>query len=83
MTTLSSVATNPSMVNGGSQGKFNRNVKAMFKARPIPATHDEPDIVPHTTHAAALIAGQAVDKAPCGLVSKECLAQMFTNVLGT
>ena len=36
----------------------------MFKAHPIPATHDKPDIVPHTTHAAALRAGQAVDKVP-------------------
>ena len=54
----------------------------MFKARPIPATHDKPDIVPRTTRAAALRAGQAVDKAPRGLVSKERLAQMFTNVPG-
>ena len=77
-----SIATNPSTVNGGSQGKLNRNVKAMFKAHPIPATHDKPDIVPHTTHAAALRAGQAVDKVPRGLVSKEHLAQMFTDVPG-
>ena len=74
--------TNPSTVNGGSQGKLNGNGKAMFKARPIPATHDKPDIVPRTTRAAALRAGQAVDKAPREPVTKERLAQTFANVPG-
>lgn len=80
-----STVTNPSTVNGGSQGKLNGNGKAMFKARPIPATHDKPDIVPRTTRAAALRAGQAVEileKAPRGPVSKERLAQTFANVPG-
>ena len=79
-----STVTNPSTVNGGSQGKLNGNGKAMFKARPIPATHDKPDIVPRTTRSAALRAGQAVavDKAPRGPVSKERLAQTFANVPG-
>ena len=75
-------ATNPSTVNGGSQGKHNGNGKPMFKARPIPATHDKPDIVPRTTRAAALRAGQAVDKVPRGPVSKERLAETFANVPG-
>jgi hypothetical protein len=79
-----SIVTNPSTVNGGSQGKLNGNGKVMFKARPIPATHDKPDIVPRTTRAAALRAGQAVaiEKLPRGPVSKERLAQMFANVPG-
>lgn len=82
-----STATNPSTVNGGSsQGKLNGNGKPMFKARPIPATHDKPDIVPRTTRSAALRAGQAVDKAPRGPsrgpVTKERLAQTFANVPG-
>ena len=79
-----SVVTNPSTVNGGSsQGKLNGNGKPMFKARAIPATHDKPDIVPRTTRAAALRAGQAVDKtAPRGPVTKERLAETFANVPG-
>ena len=77
-----SIATNPSTVNGGSQGKLNGKGKVMFKARPIPPTHDKPDIVPRTTRAAALRAGQPVDKTPRGPVSKERLAQTFANVPG-
>ena len=80
-----STATNPSTVNGGSQGKLNGNGKMNFKARPIPATHDKPDIVPRTTRAAALRAGQAVDKSPARPrvpVSKDRLAQTFANVPG-
>jgi hypothetical protein len=80
-----SSATNPSTVNGSSQGKLNGNGKTIFKARPLPATHDKPDIIPRTTRAAALRAGQAVDKipdAPRGPVSKERLAQTFANVPG-
>ena len=78
-------ATNPSTVNGGSQGKLNKNEKVIFKARPLPATHNKPDIIPRTTRAAALRAGQAVDKfpsAPRGPVSKERLAHTFANVPG-
>ena len=80
-----SSATNPSTVNGSSQGKVNGNGKVIFRARPVPATHDKPDIVPRTTRAAALRAGQTVDKiptAPRGPVSKERLAQTFANVPG-
>ena len=78
-----SVVTNPSTVNGGSsQGKLNGNGKPMFKARPIPATHDKPDIVPRTTRSAALRAGQVVDKTPRGPVTKERLAETFANVPG-
>jgi Nucleoside diphosphate kinase len=81
-----STVTNPSTVTGGSQGKLNGNgkVKINFKARPIPASHDKPDIVPRTTRAAALRAGQAVDKfaIPRVPVSKERLAQTFANVPG-
>jgi hypothetical protein len=54
----------------------------LFKARPIPASHDKPDIVPRTTRAAALRAGQAVDKTPRAPVTKERLAQTFANVPG-
>ena len=78
-------ATNPSTVNGRSQDKLNGNGRVNFKARPIPATHDRPDIVPRTTRAAALRAGQAVDKFPAAPrvpVSKERLAQTFANVPG-
>jgi len=78
-------ATNPSTVNGRSQDKLNGNGRVNFKARPIPATHDKPDILPRTTRAAALRAGQAVDKfpgAPRVPVSKERLAQTFANVPG-
>ena len=79
-----STVTNPSTINGGSQGKLSRNgkVKINFKARPIPATHDKPDIVPRTTRAAALRAGQAVAAVPRVPVSKERLAQTFANVPG-
>ncbi|KAF8158148.1 hypothetical protein B0H34DRAFT_674617 [Crassisporium funariophilum] len=79
-----SSATNPSTVNGGSNGKLNANGKVLFKARPVPAM-DKPDIVPRTTRAAALRAGQAVDKvsnAPRVPVSKERHAQTFANVPG-
>ena len=61
------------------------NGKVLFRARPVPATNDKPDIVPRTTRAAALRAGLAVDKvpaAPRGPVSKERLAQTFANVPG-
>ena len=80
-----SSGTNPSTLDGASQGKLKGNGKAMFKARPLPATHDKPDIVPRTTRAAALRAGQAVDMcpaAPRGPLSKERLAQTFANVPG-
>ncbi|KAF9556758.1 hypothetical protein CPC08DRAFT_669527 [Agrocybe pediades] len=70
---------------GGGSGrpKLNANGKAQFKARPVPATHDKPDIVPRTTRAAALRAGQVVEKpTPRAPVSKERLAQTFANVPG-
>ena len=80
-----SSATNPSTMGGGSQGRLNVNGKVLFKARLIPATHDKPDIVPRTTRAAALRAGQPVEKTlntPRAPVSKERLAQTFANVPG-
>ena len=43
----SSTAINPSTVNGGSQGKLNGNGKVMFKARSIPATHDNQIFTSH------------------------------------
>lgn len=80
-----SSATNPSTTSGSSKGKLNGSGKIIFKARPLPATHDKPDIVPRTTRAAALRAGQAVEKVPAiprAPVSKERLAQTFANVPG-
>lgn len=72
-----------STVNGSTSK--DANGKVLFRARPVPATNDKPDIVPRTTRAAALRAGLAVDKvpaAPRGPVSKERLAQTFANVPG-
>ena len=75
--------SNGSTVNGSTSR--DANGKVLFRARPVPATNDKPDIVPRTTRAAALRAGLAVDKvpaAPRGPVSKERLAQTFANVPG-
>lgn len=75
--------SNGSTVNGSTLK--DANGKVLFRARPVPATNDKPDIVPRTTRAAALRAGLAVDKvpvAPRGPVSKERLAQTFANVPG-
>jgi len=75
--------SNGSTVNGSTSKDVNG--KVLFRARPVPATNDKPDIVPRTTRAAALRAGLAVDKvpaAPRGPVCKERLAQTFANVPG-
>ncbi|KAJ7095856.1 hypothetical protein B0H15DRAFT_774786 [Mycena belliarum] len=61
--------------------------KSMFKARPLPATHAAPDIVPRTTRAAALRAGGSVAEkagpsAPRAPLTKEQLAKTFANVPG-
>ncbi|KAF8903148.1 hypothetical protein CPB84DRAFT_1845973 [Gymnopilus junonius] len=80
-----SSGTNPSTAGGSGKTKFNANGKIGFKARLIPATHDKPDIVPRTTRAAALRAGQAVEltkNAPRVPVTKERLAETFANVPG-
>ncbi|EIN12745.1 hypothetical protein PUNSTDRAFT_97596 [Punctularia strigosozonata HHB-11173 SS5] len=70
-----------------SRSSTNANGKPLFRARPIPATIDKPDIVPRTTRAAALRAGIAVEKdngpsKPRAPVSKEREAQMFADVPG-
>lgn len=81
-----SSATNPSTVGGSNgQGKLNGNGKPLFRARAVPATTGNPDIVPRTTRAAALRAGQAVEKTtstPRAPISKERLAKTFENVPG-
>ncbi|KJA21178.1 hypothetical protein HYPSUDRAFT_165972 [Hypholoma sublateritium FD-334 SS-4] len=80
-----SSVTNPSTLNGGSTTRLNANGKPAFKARPMPATHDKPTIVPRTTKAAALRAGQPIEKAqntPRTPVTKERHAETFANVPG-
>ncbi|PPQ65399.1 hypothetical protein CVT26_000024 [Gymnopilus dilepis] len=80
-----SSVTNPSTTGGSGRAKFNANGKIGFKARPLPVTHDKPDIVPRTTRAAALRAGQPVESikvAPRAPLTKERLAQTFANVPG-
>ena len=74
-----STTTNPSTV-GETKG-----CRLSFKARPLPATHIKPDIVPRTTKAAALRAGIPVEQKPSGPrrpLSKEALAKTFANVPG-
>jgi hypothetical protein len=69
----------------GSNGKVTANGKPVFRARPVPATTANPDIVPRTTRSAALRAGQVVDKkpsAPRAPLTKEQLAKTFANVPG-
>ncbi|KAK2465328.1 hypothetical protein APHAL10511_002682 [Amanita phalloides] len=68
-----------------SSGKLNANGKPLFRARAIPASMSTPDIVPRTTRAAALRAGQAVEKkdtTPRKPLTKERLKQTFLNVPG-
>ena len=80
-----SSATNPSTLGGSSPRRLNANGKVLFRARLIPPTHDKPDIVPRTTRAAALRAGQPVEKTrstPRAPLSKERLAQTFLDVPG-
>ncbi|KAF8231725.1 hypothetical protein L208DRAFT_43950 [Tricholoma matsutake] len=69
----------------GSNGKLTTNGKPVFRARPVPATTANPDIVPRTTRSAALRAGQLVEKkpsAPRTPPTKEQLAKTFANVPG-
>ncbi|KAG6895610.1 hypothetical protein C0993_009369 [Termitomyces sp. T159_Od127] len=58
---------------------------ATFRARPVPATTGSPSIVPRTTRAAALRAGERVEKTQVGPrtpPSKEQLRRAFENVPG-
>ena len=76
--------TNPSTV-GGSSGKATTNGKTTFRARPLPLTTAQPDIVPRMSRSAALRAGLAVEKTESGPrapLSKERLAMTFANVPG-
>ncbi|PPQ69612.1 hypothetical protein CVT24_001368 [Panaeolus cyanescens] len=68
-----------------SAGPRSSTGKPLFRARPLPATLDKPDIVPRTTRAAALRAGLQVDATPTlprAPPSKERLEQTFANVPG-
>jgi len=76
--------TNPSTL-GGSSRRATTNGKPTFRARPLPATTAQPDIVPRMSRSAALRAGLAVDKTESGPrapLSKERLAKTFANVPG-
>lgn len=88
-------ATNTSAHNGPSSsrsggrrtssGRRSSTGNPQFRARPIPASLDKPDIVPRTTRAAALRAGLQVDATPTlprAPPSKERLEQTFANVPG-
>lgn len=75
-------ATNPSTVGGG---RLTTNGKPGFRARPIPTTNANPDIVPRTTRSAALRAGGVVEKtpsAPRAPLTKDQLAKTFANIPG-
>lgn len=74
-----------STVNEGGSNKSNG--KPSFKARAVPATNIEPDIVPRMTRAAALrITGITADtrspNKPRSPLTKERLAETFANVPG-
>ncbi|KAH9947582.1 hypothetical protein B0H21DRAFT_737890 [Amylocystis lapponica] len=73
-----------SSASRSGEGNSTPNGKS-FRARPLPATHVAPDIVPRMSRAAALRAGLPVDKvsnAPRSPPSKEKVAQTFQNVPG-
>ncbi|KIL63213.1 hypothetical protein M378DRAFT_164717 [Amanita muscaria Koide BX008] len=80
----------PSTVSGRasttSSGTLNTNGKPVFRARPIPASVLNPDIIPRTTRAAALRAGKAIEKrkeiGPRKTLTKAELTQTFLNVPG-
>ncbi|KAH8104595.1 hypothetical protein BXZ70DRAFT_921618 [Cristinia sonorae] len=61
------------MSNGG---------KVLFRARALPATHVQPDIVPRMSKAAALRAGLTVESPKRAPPTKERLAETFANVPG-
>lgn len=70
---------------GGSSGKLRGDGKPSFRARPVPSTTVNPDIVPRMTRSAALRAGSTVDKTESGPrapLSKEETARTFANVPG-
>lgn len=75
-----SSVTNASTVNGSNGSK------PSFKARPIPVTNAQPDIVPRMTRAATLrINGGAIDTSPSrprAPLTKERIAETFANVPG-
>ncbi|KAG5636554.1 hypothetical protein H0H81_007631 [Sphagnurus paluster] len=78
-------ASNPSSGGGGSAAKSITKRNPTFRARPVPATNATPDIVPRTTRAAALRAGQVVEPKRVGPrrpLSKEQLAKTFENIPG-
>lgn len=56
--------------------------KTPFKARPLPMTHNAPDIVPRMSRAAALRVGIPLEKAVRAPPTKERLAETFANVPG-
>ncbi|KAJ7780691.1 hypothetical protein DFH07DRAFT_793115 [Mycena maculata] len=62
------------------------NGKPSFRARALPTTHTNPDIVPRTTRAAALRAGVVLEKGgpsvPRAPLTKDQLAKTFANVPG-
>lgn len=76
-----------SSVTGGTGSNLSSG-KPTFKARPVPATNVEPDIVPRMTRAAALrITGAVADarispSRPRAPLTKERLAETFANVPG-
>lgn len=74
-----SSTTNTSTINGDGEM---RNRKSSFKARPLPVTHDKPDIVPRMSKAAALRAGIVLDGPKRVVATKESLAKTFANVPG-
>ena len=64
---------------------LNANGKPLFRARHIPASVNNPDIIPRTTRAAALRAGQVVEKKETGPrtpLTKAQLKQSFLDVPG-
>jgi len=59
-----------------------RNGRSLFRARPLPATHAQPDIVPRMSKAAALRAGIVIESPKRAPPTKERLAETFANVPG-
>ncbi|KAF9817301.1 hypothetical protein IEO21_03561 [Rhodonia placenta] len=81
--TTSSGSGNGSSVTSPSRaGDKTPNGKALFKARPVPATIATPTIVPRMSRASALRAGLPVEKAERAPPTKERLAKTFANVPG-
>ncbi|KAJ7672722.1 hypothetical protein B0H17DRAFT_1083735 [Mycena rosella] len=75
----------PSNPSTSGKAGFVPNGKPTFRARALPTTHTNPDIVPRTTRAAALRAGVVFEKGASGPrapLTKEQLAKTFANVPG-